>query len=239
MLGEELRGDNNLGNLEKKEEKEEVVVCMGGDWYTFPSHFFLPKNVRLEYIRGTFHGQLPQHFSKFLGTSAVPFQDFNDQNKEENSRYVSLNKCDYIVLNIDDDNEYYEFDEINKSNDNEEDNEINNFDENKIESNQEMTASDMFQIFLGMKNEVIPNENEKKEKRIFKFKSRGTENENENENEYENENNSKFYFFTEYFSTSIIDPVRSTSALTRAYFIPGLSNRKNKYRSYSVLKAQS
>ena len=77
-----------------------LTVCMGGEWYTFPSHFFLPKNVRLEYIRGSFHGQLPQHFSTIGGTSGIPLQQFNDLNKEEESRYVPLNSCDYLVAII-------------------------------------------------------------------------------------------------------------------------------------------
>jgi hypothetical protein len=70
---------------------------MGGEWYTFPSHFFLPEGSRLEFVYDTFHGELPQHFAAERGTSAEPAQPFNDQNLEEISRYVPLEACDFIV----------------------------------------------------------------------------------------------------------------------------------------------
>eukprot|EP01041_Mallomonas_annulata_P002890 gene2890-5670_t len=81
---------------------------MGGDWYTFPSHFFLPNHARLAFVNDTFHGQLPQLFkegkdnqngkeSVFIGTYTNPNQPFNDENKEENSRYISIFDCDYVV----------------------------------------------------------------------------------------------------------------------------------------------
>ena len=82
-------------------ESKPVTVCIGGEWYTFPSHFFLPKNARLEYVRGNFHGQLPYHFSRINGTSISTVQRFNDKNEEEESRYVMRSTCDYLVANMD------------------------------------------------------------------------------------------------------------------------------------------
>jgi hypothetical protein len=82
-------------------EYRPVTVCIGGEWYTFPSHFFLPNNARLEYVRGNFHGQLPQHFATINGTSASTAQHFNDKNEEEESRYVKLSTCDYLVATMD------------------------------------------------------------------------------------------------------------------------------------------
>jgi len=85
------------------EAQRELVVCTGGEWYFFPSHFFLPSNARLEFVSDTFHGQLPQHFHPKSGTSGKPFLPFNDRNKEEISRYVTIDECDYIVAVMDED----------------------------------------------------------------------------------------------------------------------------------------
>lgn len=85
-------------------EAKLLTVCMGTHWYTFPSHFFLPQNARLAFVRDAFHGQLPQPYSP-LGTDADPTQPFNDENKEEMSRYVSEEDCDYAVIVIDNNRE--------------------------------------------------------------------------------------------------------------------------------------
>ena len=188
------------------------TVCIGGEWYTFPSHFFLPKNVRLEYVRGTFHGQLPQHFSSFLGTSAIPAQRFNNMNQEEESRYVMLSTCDYLVAAIDRDDEN---------------------DEDKDED--EDVESGSRGIFnKNMNIEKLPNSvgvtkrNKKKtrEEKIFEFK-------------YDTVDGvadiSNFRFL---FSTRVINPSKSRSAVARAYFIPGLSGTANAFNSYSAFKRE-
>jgi hypothetical protein len=75
------------------------TVCVGKEWYRFPSSFFLPPQYKmpspalmprttLEFIKSDFAGQLPGKFSHEYGTSASP-PHFNDMNKEEFSRYVS------------------------------------------------------------------------------------------------------------------------------------------------------
>ena len=73
-------------------------MCTGAEWYSFPSHFFLPEHVRLAYVRDSFHGQLPQYFASVDGTSATTHDTpFNDRNQEELRRYVPLSQCDYLV----------------------------------------------------------------------------------------------------------------------------------------------
>ncbi len=78
-----------------------MTVCTGSEWYLFPTHFFLPGTVRLEFLRDGFGGILPQHFAKENGTWCEPPQPFNDRNREEPSRYVQLERCDYLVLLLD------------------------------------------------------------------------------------------------------------------------------------------
>jgi alpha-1,2-mannosyltransferase len=84
-------------------------VCIGKEWYRFPSHFFLPEHARLRFIKSDFSGLLPQYFleqheqaqqqlSLLDVTSHVP-QHMNERNAEEPTRYVNdvSTSCDYIV----------------------------------------------------------------------------------------------------------------------------------------------
>lgn len=74
----------------------QLYVCLGKEWHRFPSHYFLPSNARLGFIRSSFRGQLPQYYAEINGTRVI-LPNFNDQNKEETSRYVLLDHCDYFV----------------------------------------------------------------------------------------------------------------------------------------------
>jgi alpha-1,2-mannosyltransferase len=92
-----------------------LTLCLGKEWYRFPSHFLVPDGVRVEFIRSEFRGLLPGHFGQSSaaepnGTS--PFSNipwprpetryipdgFNDLNQEEISRYVSLSLHREILL---------------------------------------------------------------------------------------------------------------------------------------------
>jgi len=74
------------------------TLCVGGEWHRFPSSFFLQNDrVQLGFLPSSFHGQLPQPFQEGNGTWAEPPQPFNDLNKEELSRYVSIKECDFVV----------------------------------------------------------------------------------------------------------------------------------------------
>lgn len=81
-----------------------INLCVGKEWYRFPSHYFLPDGVRLRFLKSNFKGQLPKYFlensyidsdGKFKlsnereGTWKIP-EGFNEFNKEEMDRYVSI-----------------------------------------------------------------------------------------------------------------------------------------------------
>ncbi|XP_034521631.1 alpha-1,2-mannosyltransferase ALG9 isoform X3 [Ailuropoda melanoleuca] len=69
-------------------EGRPVNVCVGKEWYRFPSSFLLPDNWQLQFIPSEFRGQLPKPFAEGpLATRIVP-TDMNDQNLEEPSRYI-------------------------------------------------------------------------------------------------------------------------------------------------------
>lgn len=74
---------------------QQLTVCLGKEWYRYPSSFFLPNSRwRLRFLSSSFKGQLPQPFSE----STCEIQsNFNDLNREEVSRYIEAKDCDYIV----------------------------------------------------------------------------------------------------------------------------------------------
>lgn len=73
-------------------------VCVGGEWYRFPTSFFLPgKQNTLYFIKSSFGGQLPQPFRPVNGTWDAPLLPFNELNQEEPSRYVPLDSCTYYI----------------------------------------------------------------------------------------------------------------------------------------------
>lgn len=76
----------------------QTVLCLAKEWHRFPSNFFIPEGVRVEFIPSEFRGQLPKHYDASVErpTRAVPAL-MNDQNQEEVSRYISLSQCDLII----------------------------------------------------------------------------------------------------------------------------------------------
>ncbi|XP_064394142.1 alpha-1,2-mannosyltransferase ALG9-like [Halichondria panicea] len=76
----------------------DVNVCVGKEWYRFPSSFFLPGHRwNLRFLRSGFKGQLPQPYTEGAnGTCIIP-NDMNDINKEEPSRYFDISECHFLV----------------------------------------------------------------------------------------------------------------------------------------------
>lgn len=78
-----------------------TYVCTAGEWYRFPSSFFLPRNHRLGYLKSSFNGQLPQPFTVHgsrVESLAVPGAGrFNDRNEEEMDRYIDIEMCSYVI----------------------------------------------------------------------------------------------------------------------------------------------
>lgn len=71
------------------------TVCLGKEWYRFPSSYFLPKGVKAKLIKSAFTGLLPGEFSEanvgfglFPGAWLIP-SGMNDENKEDPGKYVS------------------------------------------------------------------------------------------------------------------------------------------------------
>jgi alpha-1,2-mannosyltransferase len=80
--------------------REGDILCLGKEWYRFPSHYLLPKTMRAGFIKSEFSGLLPGEFSESLGTYSgtwrVPL-GMNDENREDMGKYTDLDRCDFIV----------------------------------------------------------------------------------------------------------------------------------------------
>jgi alpha-1,2-mannosyltransferase len=66
-------------------------VCLGKEWYRFPSSYFLPHNIHTKFIKSEFSGLLPGEFGElpgwFPGTWMLP-SGMNDENREDPGKYV-------------------------------------------------------------------------------------------------------------------------------------------------------
>ncbi|EDQ88564.1 uncharacterized protein MONBRDRAFT_26137 [Monosiga brevicollis MX1] len=79
-----------------KAQDPNCTICVGKEWYRYPSSFFLPGTCQLGFLQSEFKGQLPQPFAAENGTFAIP-PNMNDMNREEPSRYVELSSCTALV----------------------------------------------------------------------------------------------------------------------------------------------
>ncbi|RAL17081.1 dolichyl-P-Man:Man(6)GlcNAc(2)-PP-dolichol alpha-1,2-mannosyltransferase [Aspergillus homomorphus CBS 101889] len=78
-------------------------LCLGKEWYRFPSSFFLPHDMQARFIRSEFRGLLPGQFpvakdlaSLLQGTSQIP-GGMNDRNEEDLGKYVDISRCSFLV----------------------------------------------------------------------------------------------------------------------------------------------
>lgn len=76
----------------------DINVCVGKEWYRYPSSFFLPgARWKLRFLKSGFKGQLPKPYLEGSnGTLVVP-TDMNDMNREEPSRYFDVSLCHFLV----------------------------------------------------------------------------------------------------------------------------------------------
>ncbi|KAJ2081348.1 mannosyltransferase [Coemansia sp. RSA 988] len=90
-----------------------TMVCMGEDWYWFPSSYWLPRSHQLQFVTGLGHigGHLPGDFIPVRQSGSIrtstshPRSGFNSQNTWEPSHAIALfpnanstqSNCDYVV----------------------------------------------------------------------------------------------------------------------------------------------
>jgi len=78
------------------------ILCLGKEWYRFPSSYFLPKGMHAKFVRSDFDGLLPGEFNEakvgfgiFSGTWLIP-SGMNDQNIADPGKYVSLPLIQFV-----------------------------------------------------------------------------------------------------------------------------------------------
>lgn len=98
-----LGTDSTSGDIKPALDDRFINVCYGKEWYRYPSSFLLPSSsrYRMRFIKSEFRGQLPKLYegsnkSKGLETR-ITYDDFNDLNKEETSRYIDVERCHYLI----------------------------------------------------------------------------------------------------------------------------------------------
>lgn len=81
-----------------------TTVCVGKEWYRFPSSFFLPPHMRLQFVKSEFRGLLPGQFlerppSRWSLPPAWHMPDgMNDQNVEDPGKYVIKHLCQSMLI---------------------------------------------------------------------------------------------------------------------------------------------
>ena len=78
-------------------DSNNATVCVGKEWYRFPSSFFLPQGARLGFVKSSFDGQLPAEYAKGSQGTSIVHDHFNDANKEVASRFTDIASCDFMV----------------------------------------------------------------------------------------------------------------------------------------------
>ncbi len=92
--------DEQRSLVESYSNRHSALICTGGEWYRFPSSYHLPGNLQLAFLKSSFSGQLPQHFTKYGSKEeslVIQSGQFNDLNKEETDRYVRIEDCSYLI----------------------------------------------------------------------------------------------------------------------------------------------
>ena len=70
------------------------LVCVGSEWYRFPSHFFLDEGKhRLGFLQSPFRGLLPAYYVDAAGYKGR----VNPLNREETDRYSNRSECQFFI----------------------------------------------------------------------------------------------------------------------------------------------
>ncbi|MCJ1479759.1 mannosyltransferase [Lambiella insularis] len=79
------------------------MLCLGKEWYRFPSSYFLPNGIHAKFIRSDFNGLLPGEFNEakvgfglFAGTWLIP-PGMNDKNIADPGKFFDPSHCSFLV----------------------------------------------------------------------------------------------------------------------------------------------
>jgi len=73
-------------------------VCVGKDWFRFPTSFILPStHYKIRFIKSEFQGLLPAYFEESENGTMIVHPYFNDLNQENEFMYFDVSKCNFLV----------------------------------------------------------------------------------------------------------------------------------------------
>lgn len=79
-------------------QEKNVNICIGKEWYRFPSNFFLPNEKwHLQFIKSEFKGLLPKPYEPGVNGPRILPSHMNDLNLEEPTRYIDVSRCHYLI----------------------------------------------------------------------------------------------------------------------------------------------
>ncbi|KAI5963819.1 ALG9 [Candida pseudojiufengensis] len=91
-----------VSQLPEPDNSDIINICMGKEWYHFPTSFFLPNQYRLNFVESGFDGLLPGNFhesgSLIDSITYIP-KNMNNKNKFEKDKVIDLSDCDYFIDN--------------------------------------------------------------------------------------------------------------------------------------------
>lgn len=89
---------NNFKNSQQYSNNQIYNVCIGKDWYRYPSSFFLPNtNFRIRFLKSEFKGILPAYYSNDINATSIIHSYFNDLNQENDYMYFNYTKCHFLI----------------------------------------------------------------------------------------------------------------------------------------------
>lgn len=85
--------------LEDPNSNQPINICIGKDWYRYPSSFFLPSTrYSIRFVKSEFRGMLPAYYSNHENSTQMVHQYFNDKNRENRFMYFkNIDSCDFLV----------------------------------------------------------------------------------------------------------------------------------------------
>ncbi|XP_055377743.1 alpha-1,2-mannosyltransferase ALG9 [Condylostylus longicornis] len=89
---------NEFKNSPQFREDNTYNVCIGKDWYRYPTSFLLPsKHFRIRFLKSEFKGILPAYYSNGDNATAIIHPYFNDMNQEDERMYFDYDKCNFLI----------------------------------------------------------------------------------------------------------------------------------------------
>lgn len=77
---------------------KKIDVCIGKEWYRYPSSFFLPSTkYSIRFLKSEFRGMLPAYYSHEENATQIAHKYFNDMNRENAHMYFDYDYCDFLV----------------------------------------------------------------------------------------------------------------------------------------------